>query len=389
MTLEQNNDTLLLEIFDMLNMRGGEGWRPILELIFNKVMKLERNQALGAGDYERSAERKGHANGYKSKKLNTRLGSLDLQIPQTRGLSFYPNCIEKGCRSERALKLAIAEMYLKGVSTRKVEKITEQLCGLEINSTQVSAMTKELDEEFESFRNRALGTHPYVYLDALYLKVRHNGNVIDQAVLIAVGVNEEGRREILGVSTSLSEAEVHWRTFLESLLKRGLMGVKLLISDDHTGLQAARQKVFGSVPYQRCQFHMHQNALRYAPKRSLQGEITKAMRQIFSCATKQQVDDTKRQIVSRLEKEAPEFIRWFEANIDEGLTCLSFPEAHHKRIRTTNGLERVNREVKRRTRVAVLFPNAESALRLVTGVLIEIHEDWVTGKRYLDMSLKS
>lgn len=387
MTSGQNNNNLLLEIFDMLNTQGEEGWRPILELIFNKVMRLERSHALGAKDYERSQERKGYSNGYKNKKLNTRFGGLDLQVPQTRGTGFYPNCLERGSRSERALKLAIAEMYLKGVSTRRVEKITQELCGLEINSSQVSAMTKELDEGFAAFRNRPLGDHAYIYLDALYLKVRHNGNVIDQAVLIAIGVNPEGKREILGVSTSLSEAEVHWRTFLESLLTRGLVGVKLVISDDHTGLQAARQRVFGSVPYQRCQFHMHQNALRYSPKRSLQGEITQAMREIFACVTREQVTETKRQIISRLGKLAPEFTTWFEACIDEGLTCLSFPEPHRKRIRTTNGLERVNREVKRRTRVAVLFPNAESALRLVTGVLIEIHEEWVTGKQYLNMSL--
>jgi len=200
MTLEQNNDNLLLEIFNMLNTQGEEGWRPILELIFNKVMRLERNHALGANDYERSKERKGYANGYKNKKLNTRFGGLKLQVPQTRGTGFYPNCLEKGSRSERALKLAIAEMYLKGVSTRRVEKITQELCGLEINSSQVSAMTKELDEGFSAFRNRPLGEHAYVYLDALYLKVRHNGNVIDQAVLIATGVNPEGKREILGVS---------------------------------------------------------------------------------------------------------------------------------------------------------------------------------------------
>ena len=387
MTLDKKNDSILEEIYDMLNQGSGEGWRPILEYIFNKVMGLERKEALGADSYERSRERKGYANGYKKKRWDTRLGRLDLRVPQTRGVSFYPSCLEKGSRSERALKVAVAEMYLKGVSTRRVEKITQELCGLEISSNQVSAMTQELDEEFTAFRERRLGEYSYLYLDALYLKIRHGGSVRDQAVLIAVGVNTQGKREILAVSATLSEAEVHWRTFLESLLTRGLVGVELVISDDHAGLQAARQKVFGSVPYQRCQFHMHQNALKYAPKRAFQETITRAMREIFSCTTRRQVEETKKEIVSSLEKSAPEFVRWFEEHIEEGLTCLAFPEEHRKRIRTTNGLERVNREVKRRTRVAVLFPNVASALRLVTGVLMEIHEDWVTGKSYLDMSL--
>lgn len=385
MTLETNNNNLLLEIFDMLNCQNGDGWRSILELIFNKVMKLERMISLDAGEYERTKERKGYANGYKNKKFNTRLGTLNLEVPKARGVSFYPNCIERGSRSERALKLAVAEMYLKGVSTRRVEKITEQLCGLEISSSQVSEMTKELDEEFKSFRERSLGEFCYIYLDATYLKVRHSGNVVDQAVLIAVGVNTEGKREILGVSTSLSEAEVHWRTFLESLVRRGLRGVKLVISDDHSGLGAARKKVFGSVAYQRCQFHMHQNALKYAPKKSLQEGITQAMREIFSCQSKEQAEEVKKKIVMQFKENAPEFTDWFESCIDEGLMCLNFPKKHRKRIRTTNGLERINREIKRRTRVAVLFPNGASALRLVTGVLVEIHEDWATGKKYLDV----
>ena len=211
-------------------------------------------------------ERQGYANGFKDKRLNSRVGELELQVPQTRGVPFYPNCIEKGLRSERALKLAVAEMYLKGVSTRKVEKITEQLCGLEISSTQVSRMTKELDEEFNLFRNRDLGEFPYVVLDAIYLKVQHNGSVIDQAVFIAYGVNLEGKREILGISVSLSEAEVHWRGFFENLQRRGLKGVRLITSDDHPGLKAALRSVFPNVPLQRCQFHMSQNAQSLAAR---------------------------------------------------------------------------------------------------------------------------
>ena len=282
MTSDNQQNSLLMTVIEALNSADGDGMKPLLEAVLNAVMKTERDNALKATPYERSEDRVGYANGFKEKKLNTRMGKLELHVPQTRGVAFYPGCIEKGLRSERALKLAVAEMYLKGVSTRKVEKITQELCGLEISSTQVSRMTKELDVEFEKFRNRSLGTYPYVVLDALYLKVQHNGTVIDQAVLIAYGVNSFGRREILGASVSLSEAEVHWRAFFESLQRRGLAGVKLIVSDDHSGLRAAMRAVFPSTPWQRCQFHMSQNAQSYSPKKHMRAEIAAAMRSIFN-----------------------------------------------------------------------------------------------------------
>lgn len=387
MTSSQNrNDNLMTTVIEALNSCDSDGMRTLLEAVLNAAMKLERDCALNVEPYERSEGRLGYANGFKPKTLNSRMGKLSLQIPQTRGLSFYPGCLEKGLRSEKALKLAIAEMYLKGVSTRKVEAITHELCGLEISSTQVSRMTQELDKEFEAFRNRPLGYFKYLFFDALYLKVRHNGSVIDQAVLIAYGVNHFGNREILGTSVSLSEAEVHWRQFLESLQKRGLKGIELVTSDDHTGLRAALRSVFPSVLWQRCQFHMCQNAQQYAPKKYLRAEIAMAMKDIFNspslCAARSMVKEVSEQF----EKLAPEFVNWLENNIEEGLTSFQFPKQHRRRIRTSNGVERINREVKRRSRVAVLFPNADSALRLVTAVLMEIHEEWTSGRIYLDMS---
>jgi len=359
--------------------------KPLLEAVLNAVMKTERDQALQAGPYERSEERLGYANGFKNKTLNSRMGKLKLEIPQARGVAFYPGSLEKGLRSEKALKLAIAEMYLKGVSTRRVEKITEQLCGLNISSTQVSRMTQELDVDFEKFRNRPLGMFQYIILDAIYLKVRFNGTVIDQSCLIAYGVNIFGRREILGVSISLSEAEVHWRTFLEGLIKRGMSGVKLITSDDHSGLRAALRSVFPSVPWQRCQFHMSQNAQSYAPKKHMREEISLAMQNIFSSPSLNIATMMIDEVSKQFETSAPQFVKWLEENIWEGLTCLNFPQKHRKKIRTSNGIERVNREIKRRTRVAVLFPNEASVLRLVTAILMEIHEDWITGRQYLDM----
>jgi len=375
--------TTFFEIFETLINHGTEEFREIMRLLLNMVMKIERNHFLQAEPYERNSERIGYANGYKPKTLKTRIGPVTVQVPQVRGLSFYPGCLEKGSRSEKALKLAIAEMYVMGVSTRRVTKITEQLCGLEISSTQVSRLTKELDEQLQAFRNRHLRRFEYVYLDARYEKSRHQNSVRDVAVLVAVGVNEGEPREVLGVSVGLSEAEVHWRKFLESLSKRGLHGVRLIVSDDHTGLKAARQKVFPSVPWQRCQFHMQQNVQHYAPKKSMRKELAKVMRSIFNAPDIEMAREMVQRAVVHYRDIAPEFVNWLEENIEDGLTFFQFPAIHHRRIRTVNGLERLNQEIARRTRIARLFPNIESCLRLVTAVLVEINDDWVAGRMYL------
>jgi len=386
MISDQLNDTLIEQIIKGLIGQGAEGIKPVLELLFNAAMKIEREQFLGASSHERSEERKGYANGYKPKGIQTRMGALELAVPQVRGLGFYPHAIEKGSRSEKALKVAIAQMYLEGVSTRRVQDITEKLCGYEVSSTQVSRVTQELDGQFEQFRNRPIGVICYLVVDAIYLKVRHNGSVIDMAILLAYGINPEGKREILGVSASLSEAEVHWREFFKHLQSRGMNGLRLIVSDDHCGMKNARMAVFPSVPWQRCQFHLAQNAQSYSPRKSMRTEIAEVMREIFNSPTLEMALEMKRRAIEKYQKRAPEFARWLEVNVDEGLTIYQFPKEHRKKLRTSNGIERINKEIKRRTRVAVLFPNPASALRLVTGVIIEIHEEWVTGKQYLDMN---
>lgn len=378
-------DTLIEEIVKGLIGQGSEGLKPALELLMNAAMKIEREHVLGAGSYERTEGRQGYANGYKPKELQTRMGALELKVPKVRGLSFYPRSLERGTRSEKALKLAIAQMYLEGVSTRNVQDITEKLCGFEISSSQVSRVTQELDEQFEQFRNRSIGEICYLTVDAIYLKVRHSGSVIDMAILLAYGITPEGRREILGASASLSEAEVHWREFLQHLQYRGMHGVRLIISDDHAGLGKARCTVFPSVPWQRCQFHLAQNAQSYAPKKSMKGEIAETMRAIFASPTLDLAREMVRRAVTKYSKKAVAFAKWLEENIEEGLTVYAFPQEHWKKLRTSNGIERVNKEIRRRTRVAVLFPNPASALRLVTGVIMEIHEEWVV-KKYLDMT---
>jgi transposase-like protein len=386
MVPDRIKDTLVDEIMKALIGQGTDGISAVVTTLMNAAMKVEREEFLGASAHERSEERKGYANGYKHKELQTRMGSLELAVPQVRGLGFYPKSIERGTRSEKALKLAIAQMYLEGVSTRRVQDITEKLCGYEVSSTQVSRVTQELDGQFEQFRKRPLGEIPYLSFDALYLKVRHNGAVISMALLLAYGITPEGKREILGVSMSLSEAEVHWREFFQHLQARGMHGVRMIVSDDHAGMRAARNAVFPSVPWQRCQFHLAQNAQAYAPRKSMRQEIAETVRDIFNSPALEIARELIRRAVEKYHKRAPEFVKWLEENIEEGLTIYQVPREHWRKMRTANGIERVNREIRRRTRVAVLFPNKESALRLVTGVIIEIHEDWVTGRQYLDMS---
>lgn len=261
------------ELLEVVAEQGVEGFRPMIEWFWNALMQVERAEALKAEPYERTSERAGYANGFKSKTLQTRIGPMQLQVPQVRGVSFYPQCLEKGSRSEVALKLAVAEMYVQGVTTRRVTKVVEELCGIEVTSAQVSRVAQGLDEQLAQFRGRPLGSYRFVILDARYEKVRVNGSVIDWAVLTAIGINAQGYREILGVSVSLSEAEVHWKSFLSDLQKRGLQGMELFVSDDHSGLKAARKAVFPSVPWQRCQFHLAQNAQAYAPKITMKPEI--------------------------------------------------------------------------------------------------------------------
>lgn len=381
----QEHLTALDQVLELLTEHGFDGMVDACRVLFNEAMKIERADSLQAKPYERTESRRGYANGFKPKTVQTRLGTMTLDIPQTRGVEFYPKAIERGERSERALKLALAEMYVQGVSTRKVAAITQELCGHEVSSSQVSRAAQTLDEELEKWRNRPLGETPYLILDARYEKVRHGGSVVDCAVLVAIGITLDGKRSILGVSVSLSEAEVHWRQFLESLQNRGLHGVRLITSDDHAGLKAARQARFAGVPWQRCQFHLQQNAMQYVPKVSMRPEVTADLRAIFDAPDSDTAQRLLQNAVQKYQPSAPKLAEWIETNLPEALTVLRLPPSHRKRLRTTNMLERLNQEIKRRTRVATLFPNEDSLLRLVSAVLMEVSEEWETGKVYLNM----
>jgi putative transposase len=371
---------------ESLSEHGFDGMAQAMTILMNEVMKMERSQHLQSSPYERTPDRQDYANGYKPKRVNTRIGRLDLEVPQVRQGDFYPSTLEKGMRSERALRLALAEMYVQGVSTRRVKQITQELCGLDVSSSQVSRCAQLLDEELQQWRDRRLGEVPYVFLDARYEKVRQGGCVIDSAVLVAYGIGLDGKRQILGTSVSLSESEVHWRAFLESLTKRGLHGVKLIISDAHAGLKAARMAVFPSIPWQRCQFHLQQNASSYVPKQAMKKEVATDIRAVFNAPNLTEAMRLLDLLSQKYAKTAPQLVEWMEQNLPEGLTVMQFPQDHRRRLRTSNIAERVNEEIRRRTRVAGLFPNVASCLRLVTAVLVEIDEDWNQGKSYLNMN---
>jgi putative transposase len=377
--------TLSEPLLERLYESGLDALPDLMRLLLNAAMQAERQKYLNAAPYERTSERQDYANGYKEKTLTTRLGPLTVAVPQVRNGDFYPSSLERGIRSERALKLALAEMYVQGVSTRKVAAITEALCGVEVSSAQVSRCAAELDATLSAWRNRPLGICPYLYLDARYESVRVAGNSQKMAVLIAVGVTEEGKRTVLGVSVSFSEHEVHWRAFLKSLQERGLSGVRLVISDDHEGLKAACRAVLGGVPWQRCQCHLQRNAQAYVPKVEMKRPVAADIRAIFNAPDRQEADSLLKRTVEKYQKSAPQLAAWMEANLPEGLSVFSFPESHRRLLRTTNGVERLNQEVRRRTRVARLFPNEASCLRLVSAVLMEISEEWETGKVYLSL----
>ena len=380
----RNDFTLPAELLEAVSQQGFEILPELIQIVVNAAMQAERQEYLKAAPYQRTPERVDHANGYKPKTVQTRVGDITFSVPQVREGDFYPAALEKGLRSERALTLALAEMYVQGVSTRKVKAITEQLCGVSVSSTQVSKAASLLDSELEKWRERPLGEYPYLYLDAYYEQVREDGQVRHLAVLVAVGVNLAGKRDILGLSISLSEHEVHWRAFLEQLRTRGLGGVRLIVSDDHAGLKAARLAVFGSIPWQRCQFHLQQNAQAYVPRKEMQTEVAEDIRTIFQAPDRATADAYLAKAVQKYERSASRLAAWMAENIPEGLTVFAFPVAHRRRIRTTNGVERLHREVRRRARVVSIFPNQASCLRLVSAVLNEISEEWVTGRVYLN-----
>ena len=389
---EQSNTNTQNDLINLLISNGiDDGMQPVMKLLLNAAMLMERTKHINAQPNERSSHRTGYSNGFKPRSYQSSIGKLDLQYPQVRGSEepFRTSLFEKGSRSDRSLKVAIATMYIQGVSTRKVTKVMEDLCGFEVSSAQVSRLSSELDEEFEKWRQRDLPDIRHMICDASYYKIRHEGVVRDCAVLIAIGVRAtDGKRMVLGVSCKLSEAEIHWRDFFETLKERGLGIPDSITSDFHVGLKAALRASFNSTPWQRCQFHLQQNAQSYVPKMDMKQEVAADIKRVFNSSDRPHAELELKNLVKKYEKTAPELAKWMETSIPEGLTVLNLPTKVRTRLRTSNMCETLNGNIKRRTKVVGVFPNAESLLRLVTGVVIEVSDEWEIGKTYLNLNPK-
>lgn len=359
--------------------------RQMLEFMVQQTLEFEMKEHVKAEPYERTSERRGYRNGYKPRTLTTRVGDLRLMVPKDRDGSFSPSLFKRYQRTEKALVISMMEMYIQGVSTRKVTRITEELCGRSFSSQLVSTLAKELDAELCAWRNRRLeGSYPYLIVDARYEKVRMNHKVISQGVLIAVGINEEGRREILSVDMADTENKATWSSVFKRLKDRGLKGVILVVSDDHEGIKAATSRYFQGAAWQRCQCHFIHNMLSMAPK-NLKKVLHAELRAIFDSSDLDMAKKRLSEVVTSWYKIRPQVAEKLEAETEDALSCFHFPSSHRKRVRTTNCLERLNQEIYRRTRVVRIFPNQESAIRLITAQCVEMSEEWETGRKYLDM----
>ncbi len=364
-----------------------DGLKTLLREVLQEVLEQEMTEAVGAEKGERSDGRVGYRSGYYGRSLITRVGKLELRVPQDRQGHFSTQLFERYQRSEKALVSALAEMYVQGVSTRKVKAITEELCGHSFSASSISEVNKTLDESLERFAKRPLEeSYPYMILDARYEKVRDDGVIRSQAVQIAIGINAEGRRQILAVELANRESATSWKDFLVELKRRGLRGVEFVVSDDHPGLKRAIAEVLPEAVWQRCYVHFLRNALDHLPRKAVD-DCLQELRWIYDRRDLAEAQKDLAQWLERWSKKYPKLCEWVEENIGETLAFYRLPLQHHKHMKSTNMLERLNEEIKRRTHVVRIFPNRESCLRLVRALAVETHEDWLEASRYINMDL--
>src|SRR2546421_2188283 len=361
--------------------------RALVRTALQEVLEAEMTEALGAEKGERATGRMDYRSGYYGRTLITRIGKLELRVPQDRTGRFSTELFERYQRSEKALVAALAEMYVQGVSTRKVKQVTEELVGHAFSASAISAINKRLDASLKAFCERRLKEpFPYLILDARYERIREDGIIASQAVLIAIGVDWEGRRQVLAVELANRESRSSWKDFLEALKAGGLHGVEFVISDDHPGLKKAIPEVLSGVFWQRCYVHFLRNALDYVP-RKVDDDCLLELRWMYD---RRDLAEVRRDLAAWLGKwsgKYPKLTGWVEDNIEETLTYFRLPLAHRKHMKSTNMLERLNEEIRRRTYVVRIFPNAESCLRLVRALTIDRHEAWLEDHRYLNMDL--
>lgn len=361
--------------------------KVLVKEALQEVLDAEMTEFLGADRNERSAERTGYRSGYYSRGLVTRIGKLELRVPRDRSGEFSTALFERYQRSEKALVAALAEMYVQGVSTRKVTAITEELCGHRFSASSISAINKGMDEALARFAGRPLDeVYPYLILDARYEKVREDGVIRSQAVLIAIGINWEGQRQVLAVELANRESATSWKDFLVTLKQRGLHGVEFVVSDDHAGLKRAIGEILPEAAWQRCYVHFLRNALDYLPRKA-DDDCLQELRWIYDRRDLQEAQRDLAAWISKWQAKYPKLVDWVEGSIGETLTFYRLPRTHHKHLKSTNMLERLNEEIKRRTRVVRIFPNTASCERLVRALCVETHEAWLEASRYLNMSL--
>ena len=362
-----------------------EAFSKLMETILNQVLSHEASEQLCAEPYERNEGRVGYRNGIRERGLQTRIGALTLSVPRFRGIKFNTSLFKRYQRSEQALLLTMIDMVVNGVSTRKIKSITEELCGTSFSKSTVSSLCKLLDPEVQKFRNRPLEKYyPFLIVDAICTKVRRDGRIISMGILIVTGVNQNGYREILGFNLADSESEASWDSLFKSLKYRGLQTVDLIVSDDHTGLVKSVQKNFQGTTWQRCQTHFSRNILDATPKR-LQPEMKLWLRSLYNANDFKKANTNKQEMIDLFEETAPKAIKKMEQGFDDVLAVLMLPLKYRRRLRTTNSIERLNEEIRRRERVIRIFPNQASVIRLIGALLIEQHEKWISGRKYLDM----
>ncbi|MFY9401486.1 MAG: IS256 family transposase [Limnochordia bacterium] len=387
--MAQFNITITEELLHGLFLSNGkdEAFSKLLEEIFNQVLLAQSTEQLGAEPYERTEGRTAYRNGTRERQLTTRIGTLTLRIPRHRNGQFSTELFMRYQRSEQALVLAMMEMVINGVSTRKIESITEELCGKKFSKSTISTLCKNLDPMVNAFRTRPLKSHyPFLMVDAIYVKVRENKRIQSRGLLIAIGIKEEGHREVVGFQLANSESENSWGEFFGSLKERGLKDVRVVTSDDHKGLVNAVRKHFQGASWQRCQTHFSRNMLDHAPK-ALQPEIKEDLRRLYESVDLESARKVRDQIIAKYEARAPKATNLLDEAFDDITAVLALPLRYRKRLRTTNGVERLNEEIRRRERVIRIFPNEPSVIRLMGALLMEQDEKWQTGRKYFDMEL--
>ncbi len=382
-TLADELRMALLELLRKAELeRDADFLREGVRVLSQALLELEVSQHLGAERHERTAERTGQRNGYRERSWDTRVGTLELQVPRVRDGSFYPALLEPRKRAERALVAVVQEAYVQGVSTRRVDELVQALGIGGISKSQVSRLCQALDGEVERFRTRRLeGPYPYVWLDATFVKVREGGRVVSLAVVIAIGVRATGEREVLGLDVGPSEDGDFWRGFLRSLVARGLAGVQLVTSDAHEGLKQAIAAVLHGAAWQRCRVHFVRNALALVPK-GVQEMVAATIRTVFVQPTPEAARAQWRQVADGFRGRFPRLADLLDDAEADVVAYLAFPREHWRQIWSTNPLERLNKEIKRRTDVVGIFPNAPAVVRLVGALLAEQHDEWQVGRRY-------